>query len=231
MSPVRSPFAKLPELNRATLTEEAARSLRLAILSGEIPDGQQLTESRISKEFNISRAPVREALQQLVSQGLVTHYPHRGYFLRTFSVADIEDLSLLRIALERLAMRLAIERGSEAETEALDTVVGDMERAVADSSDGVGRAVYFDYDFHRKLCAMSHHKPLISMWSSMQDQISAAIRSLLKSFPRLVDDRVVQSHRVIAAALRARDVNAACDIIEKHVSDGVAMLKQHAAQR
>ena len=106
-------YTDLPGLHRTSLTEEAAMTIRRAILSGKFTQGQQLTESRISEGFNISRAPVREALQQLMTQGLVVHHPNRGYFLKKFSARDIEEMSLLRAVIEKFAIQLAVERAVE----------------------------------------------------------------------------------------------------------------------
>jgi DNA-binding GntR family transcriptional regulator len=66
-------FKESPLIKRRTITEEVVDIIRKAIMEGHYANNQQITESRISEEFNISRAPVREALRELTNKGLVTH--------------------------------------------------------------------------------------------------------------------------------------------------------------
>ena len=116
-------FKESPLIKRRTITEEVVDIIRKAIMEGHYANNQQITESRISEEFNISRAPVREALRELTNKGLVTHHPNRGYFLREFSIDDIEEICSLRSALEKLAVKLVIERASDEEINELGDIV------------------------------------------------------------------------------------------------------------
>ena len=220
-------YSDLPGLHRTSLTEEAAMTIRRAILSGKFTHGQQLTESRISEGFHISRAPVREALQQLMSQGLVVHHPNRGYFLKKFSARDIEDMSLMRIAIEKFAVQLAIERASDEEIDALGKIVGEME-AFSETAPHDDMAAYeADHRFHDWLCQIAHHDMLRTIWKMMHDQIAVALNSLVNAYEWPGDAAFAHSHREIVNALRSRDIVAAQKAIEKHIADGVAAFREH----
>ena len=220
-------FEGLQGLQRTSLTEEAATTIRRAILSGQFEHGQQLTESRISEGFNISRAPVREALQQLMTQGLLVHHPNRGYFLKTFSAKDIEEMSLLRIAIEKFAIRLAIGRASNEEIDALEKIVNEMERISVDAPHDSAAAYEADHRFHDLLCQIAHHDMLRTIWKMMHDQISVALNSLVNAYEWPADANFAKSHREIIRALRGRDVTAAEFAVEKHIADGVAAFREH----
>ena len=220
-------YTDLPGLQRTSLTEEAAMTIRRAILSGKFTQGQQLTESRISEGFNISRAPVREALQQLMTQGLVVHHPNRGYFLKTFSAEDVEEMSLLRIAVEKFAIQLAIQRASDAEIDALEAIVEEMEAMSTATPEDQVMAYELDHKFHDWLCQIAHHGMLRSMWKMMHDQIAVALNSLVNAYEWPADPEFVSSHRKVLDALRSRDVAAAESAIEAHIADGVSAFREN----
>jgi DNA-binding GntR family transcriptional regulator len=208
--------------SRATFTDEVLHTIRGAILAGRFGKSHQLTESRISREFGISRAPVREALGRLVVEGLVTHSPHRGFFLREFSREDIEELMSLRAAIEKLAIRLAIEKADEKELEALEAIVARMEKCVKKSPSDIEGASNADYDFHKQICAMARHKRLMEVWDSMAAQASVAILSINQAFS--VSAGFIRGHKGLLAAIRSGDADKAEKAIEDHIHLGLENL-------
>ena len=216
-----TPFAK-----RVTLTEEIAQLIRQAILEGHFENGQQLTESRISEEFKISRAPVREALRELTNKGLVTHHPNRGYFLREFNFTDVEEICLLRTILEKLAVKLTVERATDDEVEELEDIVKEMETNVPD----INQASLYDYQFHQKICMLAKHRYLQEYWSLMADQMSLAIASINRSFQD-ASTGFVGGHREILESIRSRDIRKAEKAIEDHIFMGVKNLGESRGKR
>ena len=101
--------------------------LRDKILNEEYTQGQKLNEVALSKELNISRTPIREALKQLELEGLVKSIPNKGVYVLGFSHRDIDDMLEIRYALEGLAIQLAIERINDEELEKIKEVYDLME--------------------------------------------------------------------------------------------------------
>jgi len=95
----------------STLREQVQERLQNLILTGTIAAGSRLNESEIAGELNVSRGPVREAIQRLASDGLVVMEPHRGAYVRSLNAADVAELYEMRIAIEVHAARLAARRG------------------------------------------------------------------------------------------------------------------------
>jgi DNA-binding GntR family transcriptional regulator len=205
--------------SRATFTDEVLGTIRRAILAGRFVRKNQLTESRISKEFGVSRAPVREALGRLVAEGLVTHSPHRGFFVRVFTREDIEELMSLRAAIEKLAIRLAIERADEKEIEKLEKIVSRMEAAMKKSPSDMEAASIADYEFHKQICHMARHKRLIEVWDSMAAQASVAIASVNQAFK--VSSGFIRGHKGLLEAIRTGDGDKAEKAIEDHIRLGL----------
>ena len=88
-----------------TIKQQVYEILRDDICNGIYAPGQQIQEVELSKKLEISRSPIREALRQLVSEGLAVEYPNRGVFVKTYTAKDIEDVFDLRILLESYAIR------------------------------------------------------------------------------------------------------------------------------
>jgi len=94
----------------STLRNHLVKVLRTQIMDGKYLPGQRLNESRIAREFNISRIPVREALSQLQEQGMVVNRERRGMFIVKLSDEEVQQINSLRLVLEGEALRLARAR-------------------------------------------------------------------------------------------------------------------------
>lgn len=92
-----------------------------AILDGEFQPNERLLEIAMAEKYGVSRNTLREAFQVLIQDGLLIHYPHRGVFVRAFTVADLEDLYLMRRLAETSCMR-EIFRNPEASERCLTTM-------------------------------------------------------------------------------------------------------------
>ena len=109
-------------------------TLRQEILLGTLGLGQQLLQDEIAERFEVSRIPVREALQKLVAEGLVELRPHRKAIVRKYSAAEIEDIFLIRSILEPKAGALACRRLTDADFAAMRQALDAME-AIGDPPD------------------------------------------------------------------------------------------------
>lgn len=94
----------------SNLDEQVREQLRGRIVSGDLTGGAHLSELKLSKEFNVSRTPIREALCALAADGLIEMVPHRGAFVKTFSETEAQDSQFVYSQLVSLAARTAVER-------------------------------------------------------------------------------------------------------------------------
>lgn len=102
---------QLRQAPNSTAVGHVVKELRNAIVSGALPPGTRLVEFDLAERFAVSRGPVREALRQLDSQGLVTLRPNRGAVVRSLSVEDVLEVYVLRAALGVVAIRQLIGAG------------------------------------------------------------------------------------------------------------------------
>src|SRR4051812_30832630 len=100
---------RLSSVERASMTEQVLRELREAIIEGRIPQGEALREVSLAGTLGTGRSAVREAIRQLVQEGLVEYEPHRGAYVRVMSLADRLDVYVAREAIETAAARRILD--------------------------------------------------------------------------------------------------------------------------
>ena len=103
LSDLSAPELGLGPVPKATLRAHIAERLRAAILAGDIAPGAPLTETALSTRFNVSRGPLREAMRQLIEEGLLVTVPYTGTHVAALSVEDVREIYSLRTALEIFA--------------------------------------------------------------------------------------------------------------------------------
>lgn len=132
----------------STLKSHIFHRLRDAIVSGRYRPGQRLNESKIAREFGVSRIPVREALMQLRESGLVLNHERRGMFVTQLSEEDVQRINSLRVVLEAEALKLCRLKISKKDAARLTDVVARMEAWTEHTEMD---AATLDLEFHRTL--------------------------------------------------------------------------------
>jgi len=195
------------------LREAALSAIRQAILCGDLKPGQRLMETDIAEQMGMSRAPVREALRQLETEGLVVSEPHRGTFVVELSIADLWEIYTLRAAIESLAVRIVTERASAETLAQLQQAVADMAQATREG-DRV-RLIALDMSFHEMLCRASGHSRLLDTWMSMIVQIRTFID--LTHTLCLPVDRVVGFHAEVVEHIQNGRAEEAGRTLARHI--------------
>jgi len=137
---------------------KALLGLRDLILKGEIEPGERLSEVALSERLDVSRTPLRSALQKLEQEGLVTLIPSGGYAVRSFTRQDIIDAIELRGVLEGTVARLAAERGAApARLKAIREVVEQIDAVLGGGPEAldIGRYESLNGRFHALLSELA----------------------------------------------------------------------------
>ena len=180
------------------------------ILNGDYQPGERLVELQLAREFGSSQAPVREALRDLETAGLVTIRPRRGSFVNDYHARGQHEIYTVRGALEEAAVRLATPRlkGRGAVlTEHLDG----MRQAARDGD--VEACLHHSVWFHRVIMRAAENDLLLKMWESLHVEIHSR-KTLLQ--PNIDMFAVAESHQPILAAIVAGDVERACRLSREH---------------
>jgi DNA-binding GntR family transcriptional regulator len=209
--------ATRPALSRdATFSARTETVLRTMILEGELAPGERVNEVALSNSLGISRGPLREAVQRLASEGLLTVISHRGAFVRTFDRGEIVELYEVRAALELHAVRLVCQRATGDDLAELDALLHETETRM-----GRGDHAYpQELDFHLRLVLLAGNQALMRAALENHHQISLA-RSMSAKQPIRARAAVVEHHELVDA-LKARDVHAATDLMDRHIHHSMA---------
>ncbi|WP_070197607.1 GntR family transcriptional regulator [Streptomyces oceani] len=206
-----SEYSQKRLLSRNTFSEATESVLRDMVLGGSLQPGERLNEVSLASSLGISRGPLREAIQRLVSEGLLTVISHRGAFVRTFSRPEIVELYELRGALELHAVRLACARATDAELEDLETMLADTADRMRDTDPAYPQ----EPDFHLRLVLLAGNQALMRSALEVQRQLSLA-RSMSAQRPTRARAAVVE-HGDLVAMLRRRDVEEATALMTRHL--------------
>jgi DNA-binding GntR family transcriptional regulator len=185
-------------------------ALRDAIIRGQLAEGEILRQDTIAQMFNVSRIPVREALQRLEAQGLVTATRYKGVVVTPMSVAEIQEIFEFRALLEPHVIAFAVPQMTEESlayaraccdafaTETQPTHWGDLNR-----------------QFHSALYADARRPYFMSVIDKTKDRVDRYVRAILELANGMETAR--REHKAILDACLARDAAAAADLTRQHI--------------
>jgi DNA-binding GntR family transcriptional regulator len=207
----RGSLVALPPVSRR---QQVADQIREAIVVGVLPPGEQLKQDQLCEELGVSPAPVREAMRQLESEGLVVHYPNRGVFVTDASADELLGLLMpIRLVLERYAL-------TQSGSALTDDVLAELERLVEVMEQGARhgdlRAINeADLRFHELTVAASGSVHAVQLWHSVFPRIRMQIYRAAPRHRAL--DEIPAEHRELLDALRTRDSDQITAALEEHI--------------
>lgn len=195
------------------MTDEVLGILHARIVDGTLAPGEKLDIEAIAREFSVSRTPVREAVLQLESLGLVERLPYRGSVVAALSEENLDEVTALRVALEGLAAELGAPRLTPLEIARMRAILVELDEA-ADAPDfSLGRFNTLNREFHRIIYAASGTPVLLRLI----DQLGAeADRLRLHSDVR--GSGADSQHREILDACERGDSASAGEATRRHIA-------------
>jgi DNA-binding GntR family transcriptional regulator len=217
---------KLRRLTRKRATDEVYENLRGAILNRLFKPGERLQVDEIAERLGVSLTPVRHAIQQLATEGLIEIKPRSGTFVATLSLEDIEATFDVRIALECLAAEKAMDRIRPADMQKLDELLEMLRRPVT-TEETLRKHEKANTELHMLLIEAAGNRRLTEIYKGLNAhltiaRIHAAERNT-KEDPRPAQEiakrfAVEQSeHEEVVAALRTRDLPRMQTAVRKHI--------------
>lgn len=207
----------LPAETRAphrTKQEFVYRTIRRAILRCELRPGERLVIEDLAQRLDVSTIPVREALQLLQSEGLVTTVPHVGATVAPLSRDSILDVFTILEGLQIVASRVAAERAAPSHLDSLDELVREMDVALADARlDTWGD---LNTQFHVTIAAICELPMLHQMTMQAFDRWDRMRRHFFSNVLAVRVPHAQREHHAIAAAMRRRDFDGLAELIRQH---------------
>jgi DNA-binding GntR family transcriptional regulator len=196
-----------------TIRQKVYEYLRESILSGEIHPGERIVESDIASRIGTSRTPVREALHSLEREGLLESTPRIGYAVTTISESEVSELSGIRLALEDLALRWALEKDSG---ELMAGLRENVQRSQKLLEVGEVKAfIELDAQFHEIISKIADSKQLTEMTQSIRRHM---LRYRIQSIYTAENvARAIAGHKAVLDAIADGDTRKAQKALQDHI--------------
>lgn len=211
--------------NGIPLKTMIAKEVRQRIIDGRYALGQRLSENQLAGELSTSRAPVRDALIVLRSEGLVQVYPQRGSFVFNPTHEEKQFLCELCAIYETGALHLAAQRNREKLCQELSDSVQEAEKALAESS--MYAWARSDRIFHRSIVHLSENPFLIGAYRVIGAKMSALVHRL-PATPKRIAHSLAQ-HRCILSMTCRRRFDVASRLLMENIHAVATLLEKSAA--
>ncbi len=215
----------LARIQPRVLRTEVLTALRTAILANEIPAGSRILEAEVAEQMGVSRAPVREAIRHLEQEGLIEIFPHRGAVVVGVPEAEIDAIYELRAVIESRATAAAIGVAGESELARLEALIDQMGAAI--KIHDLEAIADFDLQFHGLIVEWSGMTLLRHIWSGLDGLVRVRSYQALDrpgETAKYFLKNAGPSHKVLVAALRGGDREAAALLARQHVLEVPSML-------
>jgi DNA-binding GntR family transcriptional regulator len=186
-------------------------TLRSAILGGTLAGGTRLVQTELAAELDVSTTPVREALRDLATEGLVVFDPHRGAVVRPLHIDEVREIYELRITLEPLMVRRTAEKLTEEQLDHAEELSARMHTET-------NLSVWVDLNraFHAIFSEISDGSRLAGILASLRDSASAYVSLSLEARPQQVPEANTE-HAELVRLYRNRDTDGAVELTTRHL--------------
>jgi DNA-binding GntR family transcriptional regulator len=198
---------------RKTIREKVYEYLRERILNGNIKAGDRLVESDLAARIGTSRTPVREALHTLEREGLVESLQRVGYVVRPISELEVSELCEIRLSLESLALRWALNKDPEGLADLLRENLSRCRQMIADGD--LKAFVEMDAQFHDLISQIADSSRLKEMTNSIRRYM---LRYRIQSiYSEENVQRAIAGHRAVLKAIEDGEKNGAQRALRAHI--------------
>lgn len=208
--------ASKPLQRPKSLTALALDEIRSRIVQGELALGAPLSENALAAELGVSKTPVREALLQLKSEGLVSIQPQRGSFVFEMAGHEVMELCQFREILENAVLEQAMARDPLRLAASLRSVAAQMKKALDDGA--LERFRDLDTEFHRAIVDQSDNSFLVEAYDGITFR-AQALRSRLYRDMEL-NRILLAEHLAICERVESGDAVAAKTLLGRHITGG-----------
>ena len=184
--------------DREYLRSLVFKKLQQAIYTEKIKSGEKITEREIVKEFGVSRTPVREALCMLTTTGLIKFIPDKGFVIGKLTAKEIKNVMETKIALERFALRLAIQRIKPTEIKNLNLLLSKMKRAVKNKD--IVKVFNISNLFYDQIILASENEELFNFIQLLNNKIYH-FRNVSFSTPNELEEYFTEHEKMLKALI------------------------------
>jgi DNA-binding GntR family transcriptional regulator len=204
----------MPNKNLKAEYIKLQENLENMILTGVIKPRERLVETDLSQRLNVSRYWIRDALKILEAKGLIQIIPYKGAIVADLGEKEIEDNFAIRVTLERLAIRLALQHIKASDIRVLRSLARQFENFF--KGNNIQEMININTKFHDYIFELSDNRPLIQLIVDLRTRLHI-IRYASWSSPEVLG-RIVEEHQQYIKALQEKDLETLDRLSEKHIS-------------
>ena len=211
-----APFGRL---RSKSLADEVFARLNQAILKGQLQPGEKVVEATLSRQMDVSRAPIREAIRMLVERGLLIQLPRRGVFVREFSTREVEEINELRLAIEVGALSRAMNGGFLLQLDALH-----------EAMEGEGRSgLERELEIHRAIVQLYPNGHFVRAYDGVANELRVA--TLPTKLEQVSEALNSYDYKPLVRVIRTRDHDRAIELLTDCVKGFATHLLQAIGPR
>lgn len=197
------------------LRDVVFKTLRQAILKGELKPGERLMEIHLANQLGVSRTPIREAIRMLELEGLVTMIPRRGAEVAHITLKSLQDVLEVRRALDALAVELACERITEGELMKLREACNHF--AEVTKTQDAAKIAQADVELHDIIVQAANNIRLKQLVSNLSEQMYRYRFEYIKDATK--HEQLIKEHEIIYNAIAAMDKETAAKAVKTHIDN------------
>ena len=207
-----------PMLRHPNIRDEVYALLRRRILSHEYEPGYRFDLRELSARFGISQTPMKEALQRLEMEGLVTIVPRRGTFVATFDTLGMAQTYDVRIALERFVAPIVARNITGPDLDRLGALLSRMRETIhsPEAAALLPQYIALDFEFHCAIVALARNSRMDEIYAQVGGPLQLA-RVMTSIGPEVYVKYTENEHAAIFQALEARDGVGLAIALSEHV--------------
>ena len=214
---------KTSVLNHTSLADQVRDALKDEIISGRLKPKNRIDLNEYAQKWSISPTPLRDALKNMETTGLVTIHPRRGVFVADLDEAGLTETFELRVAFEGMAIRLATRNiPDEIAREVLEKY---RSAGAAGGTERIARLREVDDAIHDIAFEYCNNKRLRKMIESVRDLIFWSKQTIIRNVPEPYD-ATLPEHLAICEALVGRDGDAAERAMRAHLENSLARIME-----
>ncbi len=195
----------LSPVPQSSLADIVTAQLRAAIVAGQLPPGERLTEPALAERLGVSRSPVREALKQLESLGLVRSRLNYSTYVWEPTEEDVDEIINLRNMMEVYATERVARSLHNKDLERLEQIVAEQEHDI--QTRAYLDLVRSDREFHEYMVRKTGNSRLVGWWDQIMGQWEVLVARRWRFDTAKVIPRVLHDHRMILDALKQRNLD------------------------
>ena len=213
---------KLDMSSYLPLRDVVFNALRNAILRGDLKPGDRLMEMHLASKLGVSRTPIREAIRMLEQEGLAITEPRRGAMVAGMTEKDLEDVLLIRDALDELAVSLACENVNDEIIASLEASMKNFQKDIKGGN--VNEIVAADEEFHNIIYRAADNRRLETIVNNLREQMYRYRYEYSKD--KTVYSQLIDEHSRIIEGLKNQDVNGVKSTMHVHLENQVEAVRK-----